>query len=91
MRPSEGVENHSSHELDRQSQPSRRGCQSPEVQEQPFTFCRLFGSASVFSTVFSMHSIGFLLRETEPELKLALNMFRTTICLSINQSSVCAK
>jgi len=31
---------------------------------------RRFGTASI-STVFSMHSIGFLLRDTEPEWKLA--------------------
>jgi len=55
------------HELDRKSQPSRRGCHSRQLHDQPFTFCWRFGTASIFSTVFSMHSIGFLLRETEPE------------------------
>jgi len=55
------------YELDRQSQPSRRGCHSLELQDQPFTFCRRFDTASIFSTVFSMQSIRFLLRETEPE------------------------
>ena len=37
------------HELDRQSQPSRWGCHSSELQDQPFTFWR-FGTASIFST-----------------------------------------
>jgi len=41
------------HELDKQSQPSRRGCHSWELQDQPFTFCRRFGTASIFSTVCS--------------------------------------
>jgi len=64
------------HELDRQSQPSRRGCHSLKLQHQPFTFCRRFDTASIFSTVFNMHSIGFLLRETEPEWKLVLKISR---------------
>ena len=38
------------YELDRQSQPSRRGCHICELQDQPFTFCRRFGTASIFST-----------------------------------------
>jgi len=62
------------HELDRQSQQSRRGCHSREVQDQPFISSRRFSTASIFSTVFSMHSIGFLLREADPEWKLALNI-----------------
>jgi len=41
------------HELDRQSQPSRRGCHSWELQDQPFTFCRRFGTASIFTAVSS--------------------------------------
>ena len=38
------------HELDRQPQPSRGGCHICEVQDQRFTFCRRFGTASIFST-----------------------------------------
>jgi len=41
---------HRLHELDRQSQSSRRGCHSWEVQDQPFTLCGRFGTASIFST-----------------------------------------
>ena len=33
-----------------ESQPSRRRCHSWELQDQPFTFCRRFGTASIFST-----------------------------------------
>jgi len=84
MQPSEPeLRTTSLHELDRQSQPSQWGCHSQEVQDQPFAFCRQFGTASIFSTVFSMHSIGFLLRETEPEWKLAQNISRyycTPLC-----------
>jgi len=66
IRPSEqGLRTTSLRELDRQSQPSRRGCHSREVRVQTFTFPRRFGTASIFSTVFSMHSIGFQLRESQ--------------------------
>ena len=41
-----------------------------------FNFCIRFGTASIFSTVFSMHSISFLLRETEAEWKLELKLPR---------------
>ena len=49
------------HELDlplrcqhaRQSQPSRRGCHSWKRQDQPFTFCSQFDTASIFSTEYS--------------------------------------
>ena len=75
--PSEpGLRTTGLHEFDRQSQPSRRGCHGRELQDQPFTFCRRFGTANVFSTVFSMHSIAFLLRETEPERTLVLKIPR---------------
>jgi len=37
------------------------------AQRVPGNRMQKFGTASIFSTVFSMHSIGFLLRETEPE------------------------
>jgi len=68
MRPSEpGLKTTGLNVLDRQSEPSRRGCHSRELQDQLFTFCRRFGTASIFSTVFSMYSIVFLLRETDPE------------------------
>ena len=44
MWPSEpGLETTGLHELDRQSQPSRRGCHSRELQDQLLTFCRRFG------------------------------------------------
>ena len=77
MWPSEPrLRNTGLHELDRQSQPNRRGCHSRELQDQKFTFCRRFGTANIFSTVFSMHSIGFLLRATEPKWKTALKIPR---------------
>ena len=38
------------HKFDRHSQPSRRGCRSWELQDQPFTSCRQYGAASIFST-----------------------------------------
>jgi len=38
-------------ESDRQSQPSRWRCHCWELQDQPFTFCRRFVSASIFSAV----------------------------------------
>jgi len=70
------------HELDRQSQRSRWGCHSRELQDKPFTFCRRFGTSIFFSTVFSMHSIGFLPRATDPEWKSSLNI--EVLCLSPN-------
>jgi len=77
MRPSEpGLRTTGLHKLDRQSQPSQRGCHSRELQDQPLTFCRRFGTASIISTVFSTHLIGFLLRETEPEWKSVLKILR---------------
>jgi len=79
--PRTGVENHWSTWIGRQSQPSRRGCHSQELQDQTLTFCRRFGIASIFSTVFSMHSIGFLLRATETDWKSA-QTFRGTMSLN---------
>ena len=77
MRPSEPrLRTTGLHELDRNSQPRRRGCHSRELQDQPLTFCRCFGTASIFSTVFSMHNIGFLLLETGSEWKLELKIPR---------------
>ena len=65
MRPSEPrLRTTGLHQSDRHSQPSRRGCHSRELLDQPFTFCIRFGTASISSTVF-MHSIGVVLRETE--------------------------
>jgi len=69
---SENIGNH----WDRQSQPSRWVCHSWELQDQPFAFCRRFGTASIISTVFSMHSIGFQLRSTELEWKSTLKIPR---------------
>ena len=84
MRPSEpGLRTTGLHELVRQLQSSRRGCHSRELQDQPFTFCRRFGTASIFSTVFSMHSMGFLLRETEPEWKSVLKNEVQYYCMSL--------
>jgi len=37
------------HELDRQLQPSQGGRLICELQDQPLTFCRRFGTASIFS------------------------------------------
>ena len=77
MWPSEpGLRTTGLHELDTQSKPGRRGCHSRELQDQLFTFWRRFGTARIFSTAFSMHSIGFLLRETEQEWKLVLKIPR---------------
>jgi len=91
MRPSEpGLRTTGLHEFGRQSQPSRRGCHSRELQEQPFTFCRRFGTASIFSTVFSMHSIGFLLRATEPGWKSTLKIPRYYVSLQ-TQGSIYGK
>jgi len=38
------------HELDRQSQPSRRRCHGRKLQDQPFSLCGLIGTAIIFST-----------------------------------------
>ena len=58
MRPSEPrLRTTGLHQSDRHSQPSRRGCHSRELQDQSFTFCRFFGNASIFSTVFSQLKI----------------------------------
>ena len=77
MRPSDpGLRATGLHELNRQSQPSRQECHSRELQNQPYTFWRRFGTASIFSTVFSMHSTGFLLRATELEWKSVLRKTR---------------
>jgi len=55
MRPSEqGLRTTGLRELYSQSQPSWRGCRSRELQDQRFTFCRRFVTASIFSTIFSM-------------------------------------
>jgi len=81
------------HELDRQSQPSRRGCHSLELQDQLFTFASRFGTVSIFSTgnrFFSTHSIGFLLRATVPEWKSALKIPGYYFSLE-SQDSVCCK
>ena len=81
------------HELNRQSQPSRRGCHNLEMQDQPFTFSSRFGTDSIFLTgnrLFSMHSIGFLLRATVPEWKSALKTPRCYVSLE-SQDSVCRK
>ena len=79
------------HELDRQLQPSRWGCHSWELQDQPFTFCRRFGTASIFSTVSSACTRSFFkLRATEPEWKLTLNIPRYYDSLQ-TQGSVCCK
>ena len=59
-----------------QSHLSWRGCHSRELQDQPFTFCRWFGTASILTTVFSMYLIGFLLRETKSEWKWVLKIPR---------------
>ena len=49
--PSElGLKTTGLHELDRQSQPSRRGCQSRQLQDQHLTFSRGFGTANNIST-----------------------------------------
>ena len=43
IRPSEqGLRTTGQHELDRQSQPSRKGCHSSELQDEPFTLCRQY-------------------------------------------------
>jgi len=41
---------HSIRALNRQLQPSRRGCHSWELQDKTFNFCRRFGTVSIFST-----------------------------------------
>jgi len=79
MRPSEPrLRNTGLHELDRQSQPNRRGCHSRELQDQQFTFCRRFGTASIFSTACT-RSVFCCVR---PNRKSALKIPR--ICLSTN-------
>ena len=84
MWPSEpGLRTTGLHELDRQSQPSWRGCHSQELQDQPLTFCIRFGAGCMFSTFFSMHSIGFLLRAKNTEV--GYYVFLQT------QGSVCGK
>ena len=77
------------YELDRQSQPSRQGCHSWELQDQPFTFCIGFGTASIFVTVLSMYSIHFLLRATKPEWKSALKILMYYVCLQTQGSRCC--
>jgi len=68
MRPSEpGLRTTGLHELDRQSQPSRRGCHCQELQNQPFSFYRRFGTASIFSTVFSIHLVFCCVRPSRNE------------------------
>jgi len=81
MRPSEpGLRTIGLHELDRQSQPSWWECHSQELQDQPFTFCIRFG---MFSTSFSVHSIGFLLRAKNTEVDYYVSLQ--------TQGSVCGK
>ena len=45
------------HELDKQSQPSRRGRHSWELQDQSLTFCEWFGIASIFSKQSLLHAL----------------------------------
>jgi len=79
MRPSEPrLRTTGLHQSDRHSQPSRRGCHSRELLDQPFTFCIRFGTASISSTVF-MHSIGVVLRETELKWKSVPKKRGTTL------------
>ena len=49
--PEPGLRPTGLHKLDRQSQPSRRGYHSRELQDQTFTFCRRFGTAGIFSSL----------------------------------------
>jgi len=84
MRPSEpGLRTTGLHELDRQSQPSWRGCHNQKVQDQPFTFCRRFCTGCMFSTIFNMHSIGLLLRAKNTEVGYYVSLQ--------TQGSVCGK
>jgi len=57
-------------QMDRQTAESTR-VSSWKLQDQPFTFCRRFGAASIFSTGPSACIIGFPLRPIEPEWKSA--------------------
>ena len=67
------------HELDlrlrcqraKQSQPSRRGCYSWKLQDQPFTFCSRFDTASIFSTEYSActRSVFCCVRPSQNETK----------------------
>ena len=87
-----GLRTTGTHGLDRQSQPSRRGCHSWELQDQLSTFCRRFSTTRIFSTVFSMHSIGFLLHETEAEWKISAENTEKLLYVSLQtQGSVCDK
>jgi len=62
---------------------SERGCHNRELQEQPFTFCRRFGTASVFSTVFSMHSSVFFAACDRAGMKISTRNIEV-LCLSTN-------
>jgi len=56
------------YDLDRHSQPSRQGCHSWKLQDQPFAFLQTIWYCLHFPIrLFNMHSIGFLLRATKPE------------------------
>jgi len=71
---------HSAYEKDEQSQLSQQGCHSWLLEDQPFSFCRRCGTASIFSTGSSnMYSIHFLLRATECDRNIALRRPRVGI------------
>jgi len=56
----------------------RQGCHCWKLQDEPFALCGQIGAACVDlrNRVFSRHLIGFLLRATKKERKLALKRLR---------------
>jgi len=68
---------------DRQSQPSRRGCHSLKLQDQPFTFCWRFGTASIFSTEYSACTRSVLINDTfrrKQDVKAVFSKSRYRYC-----------
>jgi len=76
------------HESDRQSQPSRWGCHSWELQDQSLAFCRRFGIASIFSTEPSALD-RFSAACDRARMKISKNT--EVLCLSETQGSVYCK
>ena len=88
MRPSEPrLSTTGLHELHRQSQPSRRGCHSRELKDQPCSFCRRFGTPNIISTESSACTrLVFCCVRPSGNENQCYKYRGTTLCLSTDPS-----
>jgi len=85
-----GWEPLSLHELDRQSQPSRRGCHSWDLQDQAFTFCIRYVTASILSTRCSACTPSVSTASEQAGMKISTKIPSYNVSLE-TQGSVCCK